>query len=161
MDFCRQRFKTVIVPGQIAPDGSFPEELRRTKPYGYSLFNLDAMVMVCQSLDPVGTLSGESSGAQNDRTDTLWTFETDDGRGVRKALAYMVPFIADKRTWSRPPDVMYYDNWPVRHPALYFGGIAYNRSDYIELWKKLDPDPTVDEVIRNYIVRQPVLWVRF
>ncbi|HEY5446952.1 MAG TPA: alginate lyase family protein, partial [Pyrinomonadaceae bacterium] len=39
--YCRNRFKTVIVPNQIAPDGSFPEELRRTKPYGYSLFNLD------------------------------------------------------------------------------------------------------------------------
>src|SRR2546421_2300186 len=27
-------------PNQIAADGSFPQELRRTKPYGYSLFNL-------------------------------------------------------------------------------------------------------------------------
>jgi hypothetical protein len=28
----RERFKTVIVPGQVALDGSLPEELRRTKP---------------------------------------------------------------------------------------------------------------------------------
>ena len=41
--YCRERFKTVLVPNQMAPDGSFPQELRRTKPYGYSLFNLDAM----------------------------------------------------------------------------------------------------------------------
>ena len=41
--FCRERFKTVLVPGQMAADGSFPLETARTKPYGYSLFNLDAM----------------------------------------------------------------------------------------------------------------------
>src|ERR1051326_7590092 len=41
LEFCRERFKTVIVPNQIAADGSFPEELRRTKPYGYELFNLE------------------------------------------------------------------------------------------------------------------------
>jgi hypothetical protein len=31
----RERFKTVLIPGQLAPDGSFPLELKRTKPYGY------------------------------------------------------------------------------------------------------------------------------
>jgi hypothetical protein len=27
------------------------------------------------------------------------------------------------------------------------------------LWKKLRADSTVDEVVRNFFVRQPVLWV--
>jgi hypothetical protein len=35
--FCRTRYKTVLVPTQIAEDGSFPLELERTKPYGYAL----------------------------------------------------------------------------------------------------------------------------
>ena len=30
LEYCRERFRTVIVPNQIASDGSFPEELRRT-----------------------------------------------------------------------------------------------------------------------------------
>ncbi len=47
LDFCRQRYRDILLPGQMACDGSFPQELRRTKPYGYSLFNLDAMTMVC------------------------------------------------------------------------------------------------------------------
>src|SRR5205807_4978689 len=47
LDYCRGRFKTVIVPNQVAANGSFPEELRRTKPYGYSLFNLEALATVC------------------------------------------------------------------------------------------------------------------
>jgi hypothetical protein len=142
--FCRDRYRTVLVPNQIAPDGSFPEELRRTKPYGYSLFNLDAMAMVCEIL---------STPREN-----LWTFEMPDGRGIRKAFAFMVPFIADKKTWTYPPDVMYFDDWPVRQPALYFGGRALNEPSYIEVWKRLNPDPTVDEVIRNYFIRQPILW---
>ena len=144
--FCRERFKTVIVPGQIAADGSFPEELRRTKPYGYSLFNLDAMTGICQVLSTP--------------TDDLWRFETADGRGVAKALSFMVPFIQNKSSWKYPPDVMYFDDWPVRHSSLLFGGLALERQDYIALWRKLNGDPTVDEVIRNFFIRQPLLWVR-
>ena len=84
--------------------------MRRTKPYGYHLFNLDGMAMVCEIL---------STPAEN-----LWTFTTPDGRGIRKACEFMVPFIADKKKWTRKPDVMYFDEWPVRHPALLFGGLA-------------------------------------
>ena len=40
LEYCRTRFKTVLIPTQQAADGSFPLELARTKPYGYSIFNL-------------------------------------------------------------------------------------------------------------------------
>src|SRR5207249_5716322 len=65
---------------------------------------------------------------------------TPDGRGMRQALAFMYPFIKDKRTWPKPPDVMYYDQWPVRHPALLFGGVALHEPRYVDLWKTLDPE---------------------
>ena len=81
--YCRERFKAVLVPTQIEKDGSFPLEMRRTKPYGYSLFNLDAMTAICQIL---------STSADN-----LWTFETTDGRGMRKAMSFMTPYIRDKK----------------------------------------------------------------
>ncbi|MCQ4775660.1 alginate lyase family protein, partial [Lacrimispora saccharolytica] len=42
MDFCKRRYKEVLLPKQMGEDGSFPLETARTKPYGYSLFNLDA-----------------------------------------------------------------------------------------------------------------------
>jgi hypothetical protein len=154
--FCRERFTTVIVPNQIAPDGSLPEELRRTKPYGYALFNLDALATVCQILDPAGALGARDPGLGTD----LWQFETADGRGMRKALAFMYPFIKDKSQWPYKPDVMYHDEWPVRHPALLFGGMALRVPDYIDLWQTLRADPTADETIRNYFIRQPVLWLQ-
>ena len=145
MNECRERFKTLHVPGQIDKDGSFPLEMRRTKPYGYSLFNLDAMAGICQILSTPA--------------DKLWRFETADGRGMRKAMEFMVPFIEDKKKWPKPDDVMYHDQWPVRHASLLFAGLALDKVEYVELWKRLNPDPTVEETIRNYPLRQPVLWV--
>src|SRR6266850_3205019 len=144
LDYCRDRFKTVLVPNQIAADGSFPQELRRTKPYGYSLFNLDAMATICQIL---------STPADN-----LWTFEADT-RGMRRAMDYMFPYIRDKKSWPLKPDVMYDSEWPMRHGSLLFAGLALNRPDYLEVWKKLPADSKVEEVIRNFFIRQPVLWV--
>ena len=79
---------------------------------------------------------------------------------MARALAYMYPYIADHHAWPKPPDVMYDDQWPVRQPALLFGGLALGESKYIALWRTLDPDPTVGEVVRNYPVREPVLWVQ-
>ena len=43
--------------------------------------------------------------------------------------------------------------------ALLFAGLALNRDDYVEMWKTLPPDANVEEVIRNFFMRQPVLWV--
>ena len=144
--YCRERFKTVLVPTQIEKDGSLPLEMRRTKPYGYSLFNLDALTTICQILATP--------------QDNLWTFETPDGRGVRKAVAFMAPYIRDKKSWPLKPDVMYDADWPMRHRSLLFAGLAYDNRDYLALWKTLKPDSTVEEVVRNFFIRQPVLWAK-
>jgi len=145
LDYCRDRFKTVLVPNQMAADGSFPQELRRTKPYGYSLFNLEAFAAVCRILST--------------QRDDLWMFELTDGRGMRRALAYMAPFIRDKRLWPLKPDVMYDAEWPMRQSSLLFAGLALKRPDYLKLWKRLPADSDVEEVVRNFFIRQPVLWV--
>jgi hypothetical protein len=145
LQYCRNRFREVLLPDQMAVDGSFPLELARTKPYGYSLFNLDAMATVCQLLSTP--------------TDNLWEFTLPDGRNMRRGMEFMYPFIADKTKWPHPNDVMFFEFWPVRQPALLFAGTAYNNSKYIDVWKKLDPDPTNDEVLRNLPVRQPLLWI--
>ena len=64
-----------------------------------------------------------------------------------------------KSKWPKPPDVMYFEEWPVRQPSLLFAGLALGRPEYLTLWKGLEADPKVDEVIRNWPVRQPILWV--
>jgi hypothetical protein len=144
LDDCRRRFKTILLPNQMAADGSFPLELARTKPYGYSIFNLDAFAGICQIL---------STPADN-----LWTFTLPDGRGIGRGVAYLFPFLKDKSTWPGAKDVMYFDQWPVRQPSLLFAGLALGETRYLELWRSLDGSPAVEEVLRNLPIRHPLLW---
>lgn len=145
LDYCRNFYKTVLLPEQMSADGSFPKELNRTKPYSYSLFNLDVMAMVCHILST--------------KRDNLWFYQTEDGRGIHNAVAFMFPYIKEKSQWPYPPDVMYFDHWPVRHPFLLFAGLAYNNLNYLDVWRTLEPDPENDEVLRNFPIRQPILWI--
>jgi len=55
--------------------------------------------------------------------------------------------------------VMYDEQWPMRQASLLFAGLALGETSYLDLWKTLPADSSVDEVIRNFFVRQPVLWV--
>lgn len=142
--YARERFKTVLLPTQLATDGSLPLELKRTKPYGYALFDLEALAALCQILSTP--------------EDNLWTYATPDGRGMAKAVAWMVPYIRDKGKWTLPPDVMYDKEWPMRQTSLLFAGRALGKPDYLALWASLPADSTVEEVIRNFFIRQPVLW---
>jgi hypothetical protein len=145
MDFCRNRFKEVLLPSQIAADGSFPLELKRTKPYGYSIFNLDAMTTICQLL--------------SDKTDNLWTYQTSDGRSIKKGIEFLYPYLKDKNTWPYPHDVMHWESWPVAQPSLVFGAAAYDNADWLNTWKKLEHSPADEEIIRNLPVRHPLIWL--
>jgi hypothetical protein len=140
----RANFERVILPNQVGVDGSFPKELARTKPYIYSIFNLDVMAALCQSL-----LAPQKN---------LFDFVLSDGRGVCKAAAFMYPFLEDKASWPYAKDVEHFAALPVRSPSLLFCGLACRRSEYVTLWRRLDPDPTDPEIIRNYPIRQPLLW---
>lgn len=146
MQLCRDRFRSALVLKQIAPDGSLPLELARTKPYSYSLFDMDVLCTLAQSIST--------------KQDNLWEFATPDGRGLRKMMEFMVPYIDDKAKWPYSHDVEHWDDFPVRNPALLFAGVAYNQPAYVRVWNRLNPDPTVPEVIRNFPVRQPLLWIQ-
>jgi hypothetical protein len=54
---------------------------------------------------------------------------------------------------------MFHEFWPVRSPVLMFGGIKCDRPEWLETWKKLEANPTNEEVLRNLPIREPVLWV--
>jgi len=145
LNFCRDRYRKVLLPDQMAPNGSFPLEEARTKPYGYSLFNLDAMTTLCQIL--------------SDKTHDLWNYSTPDGRSIAQAVRYMYPYVKDKGSWPKPPDVMYWKYWPVAQPFLVFGAAAFDNEQYYTLWKSLDHDPSEPEIIRNLPIRHPLIWM--
>jgi hypothetical protein len=162
---CRRRLKEILIPNQMAADGSFPRELARTKPYGYEIFNADVITALATVL---------STPEEN-----LVTWTMPDGRSVLKGVAWLAPYLADKSAWLKnvkkpakllaaqaestepiKPDVMYWDDWPVRQPCLLFGALAGGDTAWLDTWKKLNPDPTVEEIIRNMPIREPVLWAK-
>lgn len=145
MKMCADRFKNVFLTKQMAADGSFPRELGRTKPYCYSLFNLDAMAALCEIL--------------SDENENLWDYTTPEGNNMRKGIDYMVPFIADKESWPLEPDVMYWDQWPVAHPAMFLAWKQWGDKEYLDLWEQYEHFPENDEVIRNLPLRNPLIWL--
>jgi hypothetical protein len=161
---CRRRLKEEHLPGQMGPDGSFPQELRRTKPYGYAIFNLDVMTACAVVLSTP--------------QEKLMNWALPDGRSLAKGVAWLAPYLADKGAWLKQvkrynltatglvatdepvqPDVMYWDEWPVRQPCLLFGALATGNAEWLATWQRLEPDPQVEEVRRNFPIREPVLWV--
>lgn len=148
VNLCRERFKEVLVPKQMAADGSFPLELKRTKPYGYSIFQADNVAILCVLLSTPD--------------DDLWKFKLPDGDTPLKSTEFIYPYLADKQKWlgdGRGKDVLHWDAWPAREPCLLFAYAETGNTKYFDLWKKLDADPSDLEVRRNIAVTQPLLWV--
>jgi len=145
LDSLRIRYKNVFLPKQMAVDGSFPLELARTKPYGYSIFNLDAMVMLCQILST--------------KKDNLWTYQTTEGKSIKKGVEYLCPYIADKSKWPLKADIMFWENWPVAQPFLLFSANYFGKQAWFNTWKSLDLKPANEEVVRNLPIRHPLIWL--
>ena len=100
---------------QIDPEGKQPLELDRTTSFSYSRFNLFA-------LTELATL-GEHVGVD------LWNFTTDDGRSIRKAIDYMLPYAdVPPKPWPLPQikDKHESEFMPIfRLATLAYGGDAY------------------------------------
>jgi hypothetical protein len=145
LEFCREEYRSRLLPDQMAPDGSFPEELARTKPYGYSIFTLDNLITLCHILSTP--------------TSDLWDFTLPDGRNIRRGLEFLTPYLAEKGKWPYMKDIEHFDDWPVAVSMLLFAGIAFGETQYIDLWQRLPMESSNLEVRRNIAIRQPFLWL--
>lgn len=75
------------IADQIMPDGTQPKEMGRTKSVSYTTGNLWLITEL--------TLMGRKLGVD------LWTYETEDGRSLKKAYGYLVPFVLKQQEWSK------------------------------------------------------------
>jgi hypothetical protein len=145
LSWVRNQFKTVYLEKMMNLQGGFDAELARTKPYGYSLFVIDAAAGVAQL------------ASKND--DNLWQFSLEDGRSMQLGMAFIAPYVADKNTWPFAKDIQYWDNWPVRHISFFFAALAFKEPKYFELYTRYESDPKTYEVIRNLPIRHPLIWL--
>ena len=143
LELARERFRTLL-DEQMDETGGFPEELGRTKPYNYTLFNLEGY----------SALAEIASTADVD----LWNYETSDGT-LRDAWDFMLPAIRSKAQWPYEPDIQYYEQLPIQTPGLLLAARAYDDGDMLRTWAALSPERASKEVDRNFPLRQAVLWV--
>jgi hypothetical protein len=142
----RHRYRATLLRAQISANGTFPRELTSENAFRYSLFNLDMFAAVCQLLTT--------------RFDSVWDYELQDGPGMRSAIAFHYPFIMDRKLWPYRADSQHFDELPSRRPSLLFCARAYQRPEYADTWKHLQPDPPSLDILRTIPLHQPLLWVR-
>jgi Alginate lyase len=111
---------------QVEPDGRQPLELARTKAWSYSIGNLAGLMALARL---------------GERVDVdLWHFETSDGRSIRRALDFLLPYGLGEEKWQYEqingfsPDLIY--------PLLRAAAVKYPDAHYAALAAKLPPpDP--------------------
>ena len=141
---CRKRFRTPTLRNQINEVGVFPQEVSTPNPYRNTLLNFDLLAGACQLLaSPF---------------DLLWDYELQDGPGMRSVAAHLYPVILHPEKWGYMADADHFTELPGPRPALLFAGRAYNRPEYVDLWRKLDALPVPADLAGAFPIRQPLLW---
>lgn len=130
---------------QISPDGSLPQELERTKPYGYELFTLEVFAGLAALLSV--------------KSDNFFLVRKNNGGSVYDAANFMAPYIEDKSRWFAGKDVKYFDYWPVKQNALYLIDAFCGQKEFLKLWETLPDYKLKFELVRNYPVRTVELWI--
>lgn len=145
-------FPTKRITKQIAPDGRQPRELERTQAWNYSLFNLEALFDAASIADKLGI--------------DLWNYETQDKRGIRKALDWLLPFATGAKKWN----YQQISDWQPEKlaPFLRRAALQYREMSYENALSKLPgviadqrfnllyPKPVANEPsLRNSNTRSP------
>ncbi|MCX7599689.1 MAG: alginate lyase family protein [Armatimonadetes bacterium] len=106
---------------QIQPDGKQPFELLRTKSFDYCIYNLQALFAAASLGQKIGV--------------DLWNFATPDGRSIRKAVDFLIPYAQGKEPWPWQTITGFHPDSLA--PLLRRAAIAYNEPAYEEALAQL------------------------
>ena len=102
---------------QVMADGSQPLELARTKSWGYSLMNTEALIHLAQLGDHVGV--------------DLWHSVDAEGRSIRKAIDFLIPYALGEKpwTWTQIVPMERQQLYPIlRIAAVKYGDAKYRKA---------------------------------
>ena len=109
-----QNFYANRVLKQIHPDGAMPEEIARTRPLFYSMYNLHAMFLVAHLAQKVAV--------------DIWKANDPSSR-LSAGLDFLVPYARPEKSWPSP-EVGKVDRMAL-FPILLMANRAYPSKDYI------------------------------
>jgi hypothetical protein len=118
-------YKDHLLPRQILPNGSAPQEEVRPRSLRLSSLNLEAFSVICRIAQVRGVAD-------------LWTVHTKRGASIGGALDYLSPYLVDPKKWSKEQagDIPY-DNLEF----LAFAGMGLDKPQYVADFRKLEhPD---------------------
>ena len=110
-----QNFYANRVLKQIQPDGTMPEEIARTRPLFYSIYNLHAMFLVAHLAKKVEA--------------DIWKANDPSSR-LSAGLDFLVPYAHAEKSWPSP-EVGEVDRMAL-FPILLMANRAYPSKDYIQ-----------------------------
>jgi hypothetical protein len=111
---------------QIEPDGRQPHELSRTRSFAYSSWNLLGFFRLA--------LLAEHAGLD------LWHFSTKDGRSIRGALEFLLPYALQEKEWPYQMIQGWEDNLNRLYVMLQMAAQKYDNPEYEKMIKKLPID---------------------
>jgi len=147
LEDARHRFRKPTLRNQINLEGAFPHEVATETPFRNTLLNLDLLAGCAQLLSTP--------------FDDLWSYELEDGTGMRSAVAFLYPALQERHNWPYIADPQSFRNLPGRRPALLFAGRAYKRPEYVATWQAAPPpDFTAlpEPVAASFPLREPLLF---
>lgn len=112
------------IPVQFEPDGQQPLELERTRAYSYSTFNLTGWFNLA--------LLGQHAGVN------VWNYKTADGKSIRKALDWLIPYALDEKQKDKKQIVAYEKGELYR--LLILAGVEYKNEVYLKKAATIEQD---------------------
>jgi hypothetical protein len=119
--------KTKRIEALIEPDGTQPSEMRRTKGWTYSKKNLMNLFWLASMGDFAGV--------------DLWNYRTSDGRSLKAALDYLIPFAgAESKPWPHK-EINRRTGTPLVLPGSFLrrAAIRMREPEYERALARLDP----------------------